>query len=162
LHPPQFSDKHNYRIVACGRTPKQVRLPLKKLKHVQHELIDRMRLAGLQRRSSIFAGASLRALTKRSKVFVKKRRSINFAQSSEEFGSGFVAVGNEIKARPLDAPSSRGTRRPTIDLQAARARLENHGVKYSSENKKVLDDSTPNFPGSRWQGMQNTFYRCAM
>src|ERR1700686_580851 len=55
-----------------------------------------------------------------SKVFVKKGDQINFAQFSEEFGGGFVAVGNDVRSKTARCTiMSRKETGDTIDFQAA-------------------------------------------
>jgi hypothetical protein len=97
-----------------------------------------------------------------SKVF-KKGDQINFAQFSEEFGGGFVAVGNEIKTKAARcAIKSRKEVGDTIDLHAACA----SEIMASSIHLqiKILDDNSVSriFQDPDMQGMQLTFYRCAM
>jgi hypothetical protein len=97
------------------------------------------------------------------KVFVKKGDQINFAQYSEEFGGGFVAVGNEIKTKAARcAIKSRKEAGDTIDLHVACA----SEIMASSIHLqiKILDDNSVSriFQDPDMQGMQLTFYRCAM
>jgi hypothetical protein len=97
------------------------------------------------------------------KVFVKKGDQINFAQYSEEFGGGFVAAGNEIKSKAARCIiRSRKEAGDTIDLQAACA----SEIMASSIHLKIkiLDDSSVSriFQDADLEGMQMTFYRCAM
>ena len=97
------------------------------------------------------------------KVFVKKGDQINFAQYSEEFGGGFVAAGNEIKSKAARCIiRSRKEAGDTIDLQAACA----SEIMASSIHLKIkiLDDNSVSriFQDADLEGMQMTFYRCAM
>jgi hypothetical protein len=98
-----------------------------------------------------------------SKVFVKKGDQINFAQSSEEFGGGFVATGNEIKSKAARcAIKSRKESGDVIDLHAACA----SEIMASSIHLqiKILNDNSVSriFQEPDLQGMEMTFYRCAM
>jgi hypothetical protein len=98
-----------------------------------------------------------------SKVFVKKGDQISFAQFSEEFGGGFVAVGNEIKGKAARCTiKSRKETGDTIDLRAACA----SEIMASSIHLqiKILDDNSVSriFQDPDFEGMQLTFYRCAM
>jgi hypothetical protein len=98
-----------------------------------------------------------------SKVFVKKGDQINFAQFSEEFGGGFVAVGNEIRSKAARCTiKSRKEAGDTIDLHAACA----SEIMASSIQLqiKILNDNSVSriFQDPDFKGMQMTFYRCAM
>jgi hypothetical protein len=98
-----------------------------------------------------------------SKVFVKKGDQINFAQFSEEFGGGFVAVGNEIRSKAARCTiKSRKEAGDTIDLHVACA----SEIMASSIllQIKILNDNSVSriFQDPDFKGMQMTFYRCAM
>jgi hypothetical protein len=98
-----------------------------------------------------------------SKVFVKKGDQINFAQSSEEFGGGFVAAGNEIKSKAARCTiKSRKEAGDTIDLHAACAsEIMASSIRLQI---KILDDNSVSriFQDPDFAGMQMTFHRCAM
>jgi hypothetical protein len=98
-----------------------------------------------------------------SKVFVKKGDQINFAQYSDEFGGGFVSVGNEIKTKAARCTiKSRKEAGDTIDIRAACATE----IMASSIHLKIkiLNDNSVSriFQDPDLEGMELTFYRCAM
>jgi hypothetical protein len=97
------------------------------------------------------------------KVFVKKGDQINFAQFSEEFGRGFVADGNEIRSKTTRcAVKSRREVGDTIDFHAA---CVSEIVASSIQLKiKILNNSSVSriFQDPAFEGMELTFYRCAM
>jgi hypothetical protein len=98
-----------------------------------------------------------------SKVFVKKGDQINFAQSSEEFGGGFVAAGNEIKGKAARCTiKSRKEAGDTIDLHAAcTSEIMASSIRLQI---KILDDNSVSriFQDPDFAGMQMTFHRCTM
>jgi hypothetical protein len=98
-----------------------------------------------------------------SKVFVKKGDQINFAQFSEEFGRGFVADGNEIRSKTARCTiKSRKEVGDTIDLHAACA---SEITASSIQLKiKILNNNSVSriFRDPDFEGMEMTFYRCAM
>ena len=98
-----------------------------------------------------------------SKVFVKKGDQINFAQFSEEFGGGFVAVGNEIKGKAARCTiKSRKEVGDTIDFHAACA---SEIMASSVQLKiKILDNNSISriFQDPDFKGMELTCYRCTM
>jgi hypothetical protein len=98
-----------------------------------------------------------------SKVFVKKGDQYNFAQFSEEFGGGFVAVGNEIKNKSTRCTiRSRKEVGNIVDLHAACA-SEIMTSNVDLQIKFLTDNSvTRIFKDPDFEGMQMTFYRCAM
>jgi hypothetical protein len=98
-----------------------------------------------------------------NKVFVKKGDQINFAQFSEEFGRGFVADGNEIRSKTTRCTiKSRREVGDTIDFHAACA----SEIMASSVQLKIriLDNNSVSriFKDPDFEGMELTFYRCAM
>jgi hypothetical protein len=97
------------------------------------------------------------------KVFVKKGDQINFAQFSEEFGGGFVAAGNEIRSKAARCTiKSRKEAGDTIDLHAACvSEIMASSIQLQI---KILNDNSVSriFQNPDFQGMQLTFYRCAM
>jgi hypothetical protein len=98
-----------------------------------------------------------------NKVFVKKGDQINFAQYSEEFGRGFVADGNEIRSRTTRC-SIKSTREmgDTIDFHAACA-SEIMASSVQVKIKILSNDSISRiFQDPDFEGMELTFYRCAM
>jgi hypothetical protein len=98
-----------------------------------------------------------------NKVFVKKGDQINFAQFSEEFGGGFVADGNEIRSKTARCTiKSRGEVGDTIDFHAACA---SEIMASSIQLKiKILNNNSVSriFQNPDFEGMELTFYRCAM
>jgi hypothetical protein len=98
-----------------------------------------------------------------NKVFVKKGDQINFAQFSEEFGRGFVADGNEIRSKTTRCTiKSRKEEGDTIDVHAACA---SEIIASSIHLKiKILNNNTVYriFQDPDFEGMELTFYRCAM
>jgi hypothetical protein len=98
-----------------------------------------------------------------TKVFVKKGDQISFAQFSEEFGGGFIAIGNEIRSKAARCTiKSRKEVGDTIDIHAACA---SEIMASSIDLKiKVLNDNSVSriFQDPDLAGMQMTFYRCAM
>jgi hypothetical protein len=98
-----------------------------------------------------------------SKVFVKKGDQISFAQFSEEFGGGFVANGNEVRSKTSRCNiRSRRESGDTIEFQAACAsEIIATSVHMSI---KILNDNSLSrvFMDPDMEGMQLTFYRCAM
>jgi hypothetical protein len=120
-------------------------------------------LLSSQARAFDLTGAWATSADQCSKVFVKKGDQINFAQFSEEFGSGFVAVGNEIKGKAVRCTiKSRKEAGDTIDLHAACA----SDIMATSIHLqiKILDDNSVSrvFQDPDFEGMQMTFHRCAM
>lgn len=98
-----------------------------------------------------------------SKVFVKKGDQISFAQFSEEFGGGFIANGNEFRSKTSRCNiRSRKETGDSIEFQAACA---SEIMATSVHLKiKILDDNSLSrvFTDPDMEGMQLTFYRCAM
>jgi hypothetical protein len=98
-----------------------------------------------------------------NKVFVKKGDQINFAQFSEEFGRGFVADGNEIRSKTTRCTiKSRKEVGDTIDVHAACA---SEIIASSIHLKiKILNNNSVYriFQDPDFEGMELTFYRCAM
>jgi hypothetical protein len=97
------------------------------------------------------------------KIFVKKADQINFSQFSEEFGRGFVADGNEIRSKTARCTiKSRKEVGDTIDLHAACA---SEIMASSVQLKiKILNNNSVSriFQDPDFEGMELTFYRCAM
>jgi hypothetical protein len=97
------------------------------------------------------------------KIFVKKGGQINFAEFSEEFGRGFVADGNEIRSKTARCTiKSRKEVGDTIDLHAACA---SEIMASSVQLKiKILNNNSVSriFQDPDFEGMELTFYRCAM
>jgi hypothetical protein len=98
-----------------------------------------------------------------SKIFVKKGDQISFAQFSEEFGGGFVANGNEVRDKTARCNiSSRKETGDTIEFQAA---CVSEIMATSVHLRiKILNDNSVSriFTDPDMEGMQLTFYRCAM
>jgi hypothetical protein len=98
-----------------------------------------------------------------SKVFVKKGDQISFAQFSEEFGSGFIVSGNQVRDKNARCIiRSRQETGDTIEFQAACA----SGIMATSVHLsiKILNDNSVRrvYTGPDLQGIELTFYRCAM
>jgi len=98
-----------------------------------------------------------------SKVFVKKDGKISFAPSSEEFGRGFVADGNNVRSKTERCTiTSRKETGDTIDFQAACA----SEIMATGTNLrlKILDDNTVSriFTDPTFSGMELTFNRCSL
>jgi hypothetical protein len=98
-----------------------------------------------------------------NKVFVKKGDQINFSQFSEEFGRGFVADGNEIRSKTTRCTiKSRKEVGDTIDVHAACA-SEIIASSIHLKIKILNNDSVYRiFQDPDFEGMELTFYRCAM
>ena len=98
-----------------------------------------------------------------SKVFVKKGDQISFTQFSEEFGGGFVVNGNEVRSKTSRCNiRSRKETGETIEFQAACAsEIMATSVHLSI---KILNDNSLSrvFTDPDMEGMELTFYRCAM
>jgi hypothetical protein len=108
-------------------------------------------------------GAWATSVDQCNKVFVKKGDQINFSQFSEEFGGGFVAVGNEVRSKGARCTiNSRKETGDTIDFQATCA----SEIMASSTHLriKILDDNSVSriFQDPDFKGMEMTFYRCPM
>jgi hypothetical protein len=98
-----------------------------------------------------------------NKVFVKKGDQISFAQFSEEFGGGFIANGNEVRDKTSRCNiRSRKETGDTIEFQAACA-SEIMATSVHLRIKILNDNSVQRiFTDPDMQGMELTFYRCAM
>ena len=97
------------------------------------------------------------------KVFVKKGDKISFAQFSEEFGGGFVAVGDDVRSKTAQCTiNSRKETGDTIDFQASCA----SEIMATSTNLrlKIIDANTVSrvFTDPALAGMELTFHRCSM
>jgi hypothetical protein len=98
-----------------------------------------------------------------TKVFIKKGDKISFTQSSEEFGGGFVADGNEVKSKTARCTiKSRKETGDTIDFHAACS----SEIMATSMNLrlKILDANSVYrvFTDPDLAGMELTFHRCSM
>jgi hypothetical protein len=98
-----------------------------------------------------------------SKIFVKKADKIGFAQFSEEFGSGFVANGNDVRSKTAQCIiKSRKETGDTLDLQAACA--SEIMATSTSLRLKIIDANTVSrvFADPSFAGMELTFHRCSV
>ena len=120
-------------------------------------------LISSQARAFDLNGAWATSADQCSKVFVKKGDQISFAQFSEEFGGGFVANGNEIRSKTARCTiKSRKQAGDTIDFQATCA-AEIMATSVHLRIKIINDNSLYRiFPDADMEGMELTFYRCAM
>ena len=95
------------------------------------------------------------------KVFKKNKSGITFQQDSDIYGAGFVADGNQLRGRTARCTiKSRKQVGDTLNLLTACATdimLQN--VEFTV---KFLDDNKISrlFPGM--EGMEITYYRCAL
>jgi hypothetical protein len=95
------------------------------------------------------------------KVFKKSENQITFTQDSDVYGAGFVADANQLRGRAARCTiTSRKEVGDTVNLLAACSTdimLQN--VQFSL---KVLDSNKISrlFPGM--EGMEITYYRCAL
>jgi hypothetical protein len=97
------------------------------------------------------------------KVFVKKGDKISFAQFSEEFGGGFVAVGDDVRSKTVQCTiKSRKETGDTIDFQASCA--SEIMATSTSLRLKIIDANTVFrvFTDPALAGMELTFHRCSM
>jgi hypothetical protein len=96
-----------------------------------------------------------------NKVFKKNKTRITFSQDSDIYGAGFVADGNQLRGRTARCTiKSRKQVGDTLNLLTACATdimLQN--VEFTV---KFLDDNRISrlFPGM--EGMEITYYRCAL
>jgi hypothetical protein len=98
-----------------------------------------------------------------NKVFVKKGDRIDFAQFSEEYGRGFVADGNEIRSKTTRCNiKSRREVGDTIEFQAACA--SEIAASSVQVKIKILNNNSISriFQDPAFEGMELTFYRCAL
>ena len=108
-------------------------------------------------------GAWASSVDQCNKIFVKKGDRISFAQSSEEFGGGFVANGDEVRSKTARCTiKSRKETGDTIDFKAACS----SEIMATSVNLrlKILDANSVYriFTDPDMAGMELTFYRCPM
>jgi hypothetical protein len=97
------------------------------------------------------------------KVFEKKGDKISFSKSSEEFGGGFIANGNEVRSKTARCTiRSRKETGDTIDFKAACS----SEIMATSVNLrlKIIDANSVYriFTDPDMAGMELTFYRCSM
>jgi head-tail adaptor len=108
-------------------------------------------------------GLGRRALTSAIKSSSKTAIKSIFAQFSEEFGRGFVADGNEIRSKTTRCTiKSRREVGDTIDFHVACA---SEIMASSIQLKiKILNSNSVSrvFQDPDFEGMELTFYRCAM
>jgi|SRR5271154_2948728 len=120
-------------------------------------------LISSQARAFDLNGAWTSSADQCSKVFVKKGDQISFAQFSEDFGGGFIADGNVVRSKTSRCNiRSRKETSDTIELQAVCAsEIMATSVHLSI---KILDDNSLSrvFTDPEMEGMQLTFYRCAL
>ena len=98
-----------------------------------------------------------------NKVFVKKGNKITYAPSSEEFGGGFIADGNEVRTKT--ARCTIRSRKETGDIIEVRAACSSEIMATSVNLRlKILDANSVYrvFTDPDMAGMELTFYRCPM
>jgi hypothetical protein len=95
------------------------------------------------------------------KVFKKNKNQITFTQDSDLYGAGFVADGSQLRGRTARCTiKSRKEVGDTLNLLAACSTdIMLQSVQFSL---KVLDNNKISriFPGM--EGMEITYYRCAL
>lgn len=95
------------------------------------------------------------------KVFKKTGNQIAFGEDSDIYGSGFIADANQLRGRTARCTiKSRKEAGDTLHLMAACATdIMLQSVQFSL---RVLDDNKISriFPGM--EGMEITYYRCAL
>jgi hypothetical protein len=114
-----------------------------------------------QARSTDLTGAWASSADHCDKVFKKNKTRITFMQDSDVYGAGFVADGNQLRGRTARCTiKSRKQVGDTLNLlTACSTDIMLQNVEFTV---KFLDDNKISrlFPGM--EGMEITYYRCAL
>jgi hypothetical protein len=114
-----------------------------------------------QARSTDLTGAWASSADHCDKVFKKNKTRITFMQDSDVYGAGFVADGNQLRGRTARCTiKSRRQVGDTLNLlTACSTDIMLQNVEFTV---KFLDDNKISrlFPGM--EGMEITYYRCAL
>jgi hypothetical protein len=124
-------------------------------------LVCTLLMLPLQAHAFDLTGAWASGLDQCNQVFKKTGNQITFVRDSDRFGSGFIAEANQLRGRTAKCTiKSRKETGDSVNLLAACATdIMLSSVQFSL---KVLDDNKISrlFPGM--EGMELTYYRCAL